>query len=283
MALSAQQTSPPCLSVYKKNGRRLTGGGPAAPACCAAMTLPLNVESRGAGGTPVLFVHSFAGDLTHWHAQLEQSKPARRLVAFDLSGHGKSPAALTDYTIGELAKDVASVVDTQGLGDFVLVGHSAGALIAAHYASANPRRVKALGLVDAPPAPGAVPPEQLRQIRAALERDPYATVEQFWEQSAFREARPEVRDKLLAALHRLSRKAVVELTTSSLEYDALQPLRHYRGMKFAIHTPFNDAPLSLHNAVPGIQHTAIRGTGHWIHLDKPAEFGLVLDIFLRAL
>ena len=31
---------------------------------------------------------------------------------------------------------------------------------------------------------------------------------------------------------------------------------------------------SLHNAIPGIQHTAIKGTGHW---------SLMLDIFLRAL
>lgn len=244
------------------------------------MTLPLNVESRGCGGTAVLFIHSFAGDLSHWQAQLERLKPSRRAVAFDLSGHGKSPAALAHYTIDELAKDVASVADAQALEDFVLVGHSAGALIAAQYASQHPRRVKALGLVDAPPPPGA---SATQEIRAALARDPYGTVEQFWEQSAFRYSRPEVRDKLLAALRRLSRTAVIELTTSSLEYDPQPALRGFRGMKFAIHTPLNDAPQSLHNVVPGIQHTAIRGTGHWIHLDKPAEFGLVLDIFLRAL
>ena len=53
--------------------------------------------------------------------------------------------------------------------------------------------------------------------------------------------------------------------------------------RFAIVTPNNDAPLSLHHVVPGIQHTVIKGTGHWIHLDKPAEFNLVLDIFLRGL
>jgi len=61
------------------------------------------------------------------------------------------------------------------------------------------------------------------------------------------------------------------------------PLRNFRGSKFAIHTPFNDAPLSLHNAVPGIQHTVIKGTGHWIQLDKPVEFNQALDIFLRGL
>jgi pimeloyl-ACP methyl ester carboxylesterase len=247
------------------------------------MTLPLNVESRGTGGTPVLLVHSFAGDVTHWSAQLEHLKHTRRVVAFDLSGHGKSPGAVGHYSIPELAKDVADVADAQALEQFVLVGHSAGALIAAEYAAAHPRRVQALGLVDAPPAPGAVPAGQVRQIKQALAQDPYGTVEQFWQQGAFKDSRPEVQDKLLAALRRMARAAVVELTEASLDYDATVALRNFRGTRFAIHTPMNDAPLSLHNAVPGIGHTVIKGTGHWIHLDKPTEFNQVLDIFLRGL
>jgi len=247
------------------------------------MTLPLNLESRGAGGTPVLFVHSFAGDLTHWSAQLEHLRSRRRAIAFDLSGHGKSPGAIGRYSIQELSKDVADVADAQALEEFVLVGHSAGALIASEYVAVHPRRVKALGLVDAPPAPGAVPADQVQQIKQALARDPFGTVQQFWEQGAFEDSRPEVRDKLLAGLRGLARNTVVELTESSLDYDATVPLRSFRGPRFAIHTPLNDAPLSLHNAVPGIQHTAIKGTGHWIHLDKPTEFNQVLDIFLRGL
>jgi pimeloyl-ACP methyl ester carboxylesterase len=247
------------------------------------MSLPLNVESRGTGGTPVLFVHSFAGDLTHWSAQLEHLEASRRVVAFDLSGHGKSPGAVGPYSIHGLAKDVAEVADAQALEQFVLVGHSMGAFVATEYAGAHPRRVKGLGLVDPPPAPGAIPIEQLQQIRAAVAKDPFAAVEQFWKQGAFKGARPEVQVKLLEALHHLSRNATAELTLEILDFDATALLRNFRGPKFAIVTPNNDAPLSLHNAVRGIQHTVIRGTGHWIHLDKPADFNLVLDIFLRGL
>jgi pimeloyl-ACP methyl ester carboxylesterase len=246
------------------------------------MTLPLNVESRGTGGTPVLFVHSFAGDVSHWNAQLEHLKTSRRAVAFDLSGHGKSPGAVA-YSIHELAKDVGAVADAQALDQFVLVGHSLGAQVAIEYAALHPRRVKALGLIDAPPAPGAIPIEQQQQIRAAVTQDPLATIEQFWKQGAFRDSRPEVQVKLLEALRHLSRQAAAELTLATLGFDGATPLREFRGPKFAIVTPANDAPLSLHNAVPGVQHTVIKGTGHWIHLDKPAEFNVVLDIFLRGL
>jgi pimeloyl-ACP methyl ester carboxylesterase len=244
------------------------------------MTLTLNTESRGTGGIPVLFVHSFAGDVTHWSAAQEHLKAKRRSVALDLSGHGASPGALGPYTIQELAKDVAAVANSQGLEHFVLVGHSAGAQVATEYAALYPQRVKALGLVDAPPAPGAVPKELILQLRAAVERDPYATIEKYWREGPFVGSRAETQMKLLTSLHRLPRKAAIELTGSGLEYDAAAPLRRYGGPKFAIVTPNNDAPLSLHNAVPGFQHTVVKGTGHWIHLDDPAGFSQVLDSLL---
>jgi pimeloyl-ACP methyl ester carboxylesterase len=244
------------------------------------MTLTLNTDSRGTGGTPILFVHSFAGDLTHWSAAQQHLGGSRRSVALDLSGHGASPAAVGRYTIQELAKDVAAVANSQGLEHFVLVGHSAGAQIAAEYAGLFPQRVKALGLVDAPPAPGAVPREMLEQLRAAVHGDPYATIEKYWREGPFVGARAETQMKLLTSLHRLPRKAAIELTESGLEYDATAPLRRFPGPKFAIVTPNNDAPLSLHNAVAGFQHTVVKGTGHWIHLDNPQGFSRVLDLFL---
>lgn len=247
------------------------------------MSLPLNVESRGAGGIPVVFVHSFAGDISHWSAQLEHLRPRRRAVAFDLSGHGASPAAIGRYSIEELAKDVGFVADSLALERFVLVGHSMGALIATEYTRTHPGRVSMLGLVDAPPAPAALAPEEQQQIRAALAHAPLATVEQFWTQRAFVGARLPVREKMLEALRRLPGAMVAELATDSLTYDATVGLRSYRGSKFAIVTPANDTPLSLHNAVPGFQHTVIKNTGHWIQLDDPARFNAVLDVFLAAL
>jgi pimeloyl-ACP methyl ester carboxylesterase len=245
------------------------------------LTLALATDSRGAGGLPVLFAHSFAGNLTHWTAALEHLKPHRRAVAFDFTGHGNSPGAVGHYGYDELAKDIADVADTQQLETFVLVGHSMGAAIAATYAATHASRVKALVLVDPPPAPGAIPAEQIRQIHAALDQDPYAVVEQFWKQQMFIDTRDEVKQRLLDGLRRLPRNAVIELTREAFAVDASVALRRYTGPRFAIVTPRNDAPLSLHNAVPGVSHAVVKGTGHWIHLDKPAEFNTTLDGLLK--
>lgn len=244
-------------------------------------TLPLATDSRGVGGLPVLFAHSFAGDLSHWTPALEHLKSRRRAVAFDFSGHGRSPGAIGRYSYDELAKDISEVANAQQLESFVLVGHSMGAVVAADYAATHAKRVKALVLVDPPPAPGAIPDDQIRQIHASLDQDPYAVVEHFWTQQMFIDAREEVKQRLLAGLRKLPRNAVSELTQEAFAVDSSRGLRRYAGPRFAIVTPRNDAPLSLHHAVPGVSHTVIKGTGHWIHLDKPVEFNTTLDGLLK--
>ena len=247
------------------------------------MTSALATDIRGAGGVPVLFAHSFAGDLSHWSSALEHLKAHRRAVAFDFRGHGQSPPAAGHYSYDELAKDIGAVADETELDRFVLVGHSMGAAIAIEYAAMNAPRVKALVLVDPPPRPGAIPPEQVEQIHDALEKDPHAVVEQFWTQQMFVDSRPEVRQRLLASLHELPREATIELTKQAFAVDSSHSLRRYPGPKFAIVTPRNDTPLSLHNVVPDMKHAVVKGTGHWIHLDDPDGFNRTLDEFLKRI
>ena len=81
----------------------------------------------------------------------------------------------------------------------------------------------------------------------------------------------------------MSRSAIVELTTDLFNFDVAKELAAYPGPKHAIVTPQNDAPLSLHNAVPNVSHITVGGTGHWIQLDKPDEINSLLDAFLSRL
>jgi len=109
----------------------------------------------------------------------------------------------------------------------------------------------------------------------------YKSIEQYWHQGPFVGARPETERRLLASLRKLARNAAIELTEDALGYDARIPLRQYNGPKFAIVTSANDTPLSLHHALPDIEYAVIEGTGHWIQLDRAAEFIAVLERLLR--
>src|SRR5690348_123836 len=114
------------------------------------MTTSIHTDSRGSG-SPILFVHSFAGDVSHWADALAHFEDRSHVVAFDFSGHGRSDPTAGDYSIAALAEQIDTVANRENLDSFFLVGHSLGAAVAAEYAGAHPDRVTALVLVDPPP------------------------------------------------------------------------------------------------------------------------------------
>ena len=96
--------------------------------------------SAGAGGLPVVFVHSLAGDWQQWLAQIHHVSESRQAIAFDMRGHGKSVRnPELDYSVGAQASDLAAVVDYYGLEKLVLVGNSFGGSVCAAYASLGMR------------------------------------------------------------------------------------------------------------------------------------------------
>src|SRR5262245_57894220 len=65
-----------------------------------------------AARTPVLFAHSFAGSSVQWGSQLDHVGAARRAVALDFRGHGRSealPGSL--YDVRSFAADIGAVAD----------------------------------------------------------------------------------------------------------------------------------------------------------------------------
>src|SRR5437016_486073 len=90
----------------------------------------LSADDVGTGEPAVVFLHSLAGNGTHWVPQLDHLQRQRRAVALDWRGHGRSSVSPSgDYSIPTLAADVAETVDQLGLIRFFLIGHSAGASI----------------------------------------------------------------------------------------------------------------------------------------------------------
>jgi pimeloyl-ACP methyl ester carboxylesterase len=240
----------------------------------------LVADDGGRGGLPVVFLHSLAGNSTHWTAQLRHLRPSRRAVALDLPGHGHSEAPPTgDYTIAGMAGDVAAAVDRLNLDRLVLVGHSLGGGVALEYAGAYPDRIVALLLVDPIGDGNQIPAAEAKSFLAALESNYDATIQGYWTGIAGPDSG--VRQRLLNDLRATSREVVVQGLREVMRYDPHPALSRYCGPKQAIVTPPNDAPFSLHRLGKGFPHQVVTGTGHWIQLGKPDEFNRLLDEFLE--
>ena len=146
----------------------------------------LNVALLGPAQStpPVVMLHGLlVGNLATWYLTCAPGLArTRRVVTWDLRGHGLSDRPPTGYDLPTMAGDLSAVLDAVSPdGPADLVGHSYGALVALHLALAAPDRVRRLALVEAPLSRGdvaaltgwaTVPADQLAAaLPAALQAD----------------------------------------------------------------------------------------------------------------
>jgi pimeloyl-ACP methyl ester carboxylesterase len=125
-----------------------------------------------------------------------------------------------------------------------------------------------------------MPAAQVQPFLDRLDSPAYpAAIESYWGTISGPDVA--VRERLLADLRATPQATVVAGFRASMRFDPTTSLLRYRGPALAVVTPANDAPFSLHR-VGRLPHRVVEGTGHWIQLDRPAEFARLLDGFLQA-
>lgn len=98
-------------------------------------------------GPPLVFLHGLLGSHQVWAALAAEMSETHHVVAPDLFGHGSSAKPMADYSLGGHAGAVRDLVDSLGIGEVTLVGHSLGGGIAMEFTYLFPHRVRGLVLV----------------------------------------------------------------------------------------------------------------------------------------
>jgi pimeloyl-ACP methyl ester carboxylesterase len=107
----------------------------------------MHYDLRGRGEPAVVLTHGLASSTATWSAQVDAFAAHRRVVTWDLRGHGQSPSPPGEYRIADLAADLRDVFDGCGLARAVVLGHSAGGVVAMQFALDYPERTAGLVLV----------------------------------------------------------------------------------------------------------------------------------------
>ncbi len=237
------------------------------------------VDDAGVADTPTLFVHSLAGNTTHWEHQLAHTRATGCGIALDLRGHGQSdPPRNGDYSLEGCADDIQAVMDALGVDRAVLVAHSMGAGVAIAFAATRPERVSGLLLAD-PIGDQRLAPDQMQKFLVALDSAHYERfIRDYWQQIAGDNTALTAR--LLIDLEHTPKAAVVGMLWALQRTNLTEYITSYEGPKLAVLTPMNDFPFSLHRVDPAMQHVVIEGTGHWLQLEKPEEFNAIMDRFI---
>ena len=105
----------------------------------------LHYEETGTG-TPIVFVHEFAGDSRSWEPQVRHFARRYRCITFNARGYPPSdvPEDIERYSQARARDDILSVLDALKLERAHIVGLSMGAFATLHFGIAHGRRALSL-------------------------------------------------------------------------------------------------------------------------------------------
>lgn len=105
----------------------------------------LSYEEVGSG-TPIVFVHEFAGDMRSWEPQLRFFARRYRCIAFNARGWPPSdvPPDMASYSQARAVDDIRTVLDGLGIDKAHIVGLSMGGLATLHFGLTYPQRARSL-------------------------------------------------------------------------------------------------------------------------------------------
>ncbi|HEX7353719.1 MAG TPA: alpha/beta fold hydrolase [Mycobacteriales bacterium] len=233
------------------------------------------------GRDPLLLSHGYGSSSTMWDANLAALGAGRRVLVWDLPGHGHSgsPEDPVDYSEATCIRHMTEILDNAGVARAVIGGLSLGGYLSLAFHLAHPDRVRALLLFDTGPG---------------FKRD---DARQRWNDSAERRAVRLERDGAAALGDspevRGSRQDPVGLARAARGTLTQKDARIIRSLPTiavptlvvvgADDTNFRAAADYMSGTIPGAELAVIPDAGHAANIDQPEAFNRTVVSFLDRL
>ena len=259
----------------------------------------LYYEEAGTG-TPLLFVHEFAGDFRSWEPQVRFFSRRYRCIAYNARGYPPSevPESFERYSQERARDDARAVLDALKIERAHVVGLSMGAFATLHFGMAYPKR--ALSLTMAGVGSGAHPAQYER-----FQTDSRANADEMRQKGmaafAARYGRGPARVQFESKDPRGFAEFLKYLSEHSAQGSA-NTMQGYQGRRpslYALVEEIKKIPvpaliiagdedditietsLMLKRAIPAAGLAMFPKTGHAMNLEEPALFNQALDAFLH--
>ncbi|MCC6849441.1 MAG: 2-succinyl-6-hydroxy-2,4-cyclohexadiene-1-carboxylate synthase [Deltaproteobacteria bacterium] len=245
---------------------------------------------------PLVLLHGFTGSHASWAAVRAAFRPARRVIAIDLPGHGATVVrdAGFDWSLGATADLVAATLAALRVEAADVLGYSMGGRVALALALADPARVGRLVLESASPGLASAAARARRRaadaaLAAALERDGLAAFVRRWERLPLFRSLASQPEPVRAALRRQRLACDPAGLAASLRGTGLGAQPWLGGRLGALPMPvllltgehdpkFTRIAARILPHFADATHEIVAGAGHRPHLERPARFlGVVRD------
>lgn len=260
----------------------------------------LHYEEAGQG-TPIVFVHEFAGDWRAWEPQMRHFSRRHRCITYSARGYTPSdvPKDVSAYSQENAVQDILAVMDAAKIERAHIVGLSMGGFATLHFGLTAPERALSLTVAGAGYAAEKSTQEQMRTKSRA-------TADQFEKIGAKELAKTYALGATRVQLQNKSPRGWQEFATQLGEHDSLGAANTMRGVQasrpsiydfeaqlknmqvptLVINGDEDDqciAPgIFLKKTIPACGLLMLPKTGHTINLEEPDWFNLFVADFIAT-
>jgi pimeloyl-ACP methyl ester carboxylesterase len=255
-----------------------------APAGAATLDgAKIHSTSAGQGPKTVILVHGWTCDESSWSEQVPALAKKYRVITVDLPGHGKSdPPKDGKFSMDVFARAVEAVRAEAKVDRVILAGHSMGSPVVYRYAQLYPTHAAALILVDGPLFKGPDAKGFIDQTLPKVTGKDGLKGRETMIRSMFSSATtPAMQDRILkmmlGAPEATARGAMSSMADAEVWNNHVLKVPALAIFAGTYTGSFLDTTKTY---LPDLQFLNMPGTGHFLMLERPAEFNQHLMAFI---
>jgi 3-oxoadipate enol-lactonase len=244
-------------------------------------------------GQVACFTHSLASDGGMWAEQLPPLLAAGyRVLRLDMRGHGGSDPVAGDYTMAQLADDVAASLDFLGIERVQFIGLSIGGMLGQAFAIAHGRRLISALLSDTSPQTpaGAQGAWALRieAVKKANSLSPLADpTMQRWFTDAYKPRNPGRWKQIHATIAGTTPAGYLGCAAAILNFDFVPKLPSVKVPTLVVCGALDEGTPPAGNKriaelIPGGRYEEIANARHFPNVEHPDVFNRIMMGWLNA-
>jgi 3-oxoadipate enol-lactonase len=244
-------------------------------------------------GAVVCITHSLASDGGSWAEQVPALLQAGfRVLRLDMRGHGGSDPVAGDYTMHELAEDVAAVLEALGLSQVHYIGLSIGGMIGQAFALEHRQKLISAMWCDTLPASpsgaAGIWGPRIAAVRAANSLEPIAEASMDrYLSPAFRAKNPSRWKQLRDTVVGTTPAGYLGCAAAILDFDFVPLLPSLRLPLLVVCGEEDAGTPAIENRrlaglVPGARYEEIAGMRHFPNVEAPEAFNRIMLGWLDA-
>ena len=230
-------------------------------------------------GSAVLLIHGYLENLKMWDDISSELSKNHLVIRCDNPGHGRSPNYSEIHSMELAAQKINEVIESLGVSEVSVVGHSMGGYITLAFAELFPEKVKSIFLMNSSSLPDTQEKKELRKRAAEVAQKNMEALIKMSIPLLFAENSKGLKNQKEFARQMMRETSIpgvlAALKGMSQRPDRTEILKNFEG-KIGVILGTKDKtvdPIAFKNVIPQKDNISILelDCGHMSYLEKPDE------------